>query len=94
MSESLNVGRTGKRNLLPSKQAQRDYLRDMRAAADAGDVLAMGLLVGLAKLEEHHTEFKVKCASGWAGEAGDPKAAIIAAIRANAPYSEQLPEFS
>jgi hypothetical protein len=56
MSESLNVGRTGKRNLLPSKQAQRDYLRDLRAAADAGDVLAMGLLVGLAKLEEHSAE--------------------------------------
>jgi len=58
MNESLNVGRTGKRNLLPSKQTQRDYLRELRAAADAGDVLAMGLLVGLAKLEEHNAEAK------------------------------------
>ena len=56
MNESLNVGRTGKRNLLPSKQTQRDYLRELRAAADSGDVLAMGLLVGLAKLEEQNAE--------------------------------------
>jgi hypothetical protein len=58
MNESLNVGRTGKRNLLPSKQAQRDYLRIMRTAADNGDLLSMGLLVGLAKLEEHNAEAK------------------------------------
>lgn len=94
MSESLSVGRTGKKNLLPSKQTQRIYLRELRAAADAGDTLAMGLLVGLAKLEEHNNEFKIQCRSGWRNEPGDPKAAIVAAIRANTPYSEQLPEFS
>lgn len=90
-------------NLLPSKAAQRKYLREIRSAADGGDVVAMSALIGLARLDEilktqqeiaMHTEsgFLNLSTGGWAGDQNDPKEKILAAIRANDPKSKQLPE--
>lgn len=91
MKQELNAGREGK-NLMPSKADQRAYLKRLREAADGGDITAMAVLLNLAKLDELIKAQRPAVQSGWVGDKNDPKAAVLAAIRANEPSSKQLPE--
>lgn len=91
MKQELNAGREGK-NLMPSKADQRTYLKRLREAANSGDITAMAALLNLAKLDELIKAQRPAVQSGWVGDEGDPKAAILAAIRTNEPDSKQLPE--
>lgn len=88
MKDKLTAGREGK-NLMPSKADQRAYLKTIRDAADGGDVMAMAAILGLARLDDL---LKPPVASGWVGDANDPREQILATIRANDPKSGQLPE--
>lgn len=91
MKQELNAGRDGK-NLMPSKADQRTYMKRLREAADGGDITAMAALLNMSKLDELIKAQRPAVKSGWAGDEGDPKPAVLAAIRANDPTSKQLPE--
>lgn len=91
MKQELSAGREGK-NLMPSKADQRNYLKLLRDAADSGDLSAMAALLNLVKLDELIKLQRPAVQTGWAGDDNDPKAKLLAAIRANEPGSKQLPE--
>ena len=88
----IQAGRTSK-NMYLSQADQRVYMRNLRTAAEAGDVNAMGWMVGLSKqstIEPVRNSGGVL--SGWAGDSQDPKEQILSAIRENDQGSGQLPE--
>ncbi|MBU3824676.1 MAG: hypothetical protein H9917_07610 [Candidatus Oceanisphaera merdipullorum] len=98
--QNIKAGREGK-NIMPSKADQRDYMKKIRAAADAGDVNAMvGILIitnqeALSKEIKEHIDsgiINLPGHGGWCGELGDPKQSILEEIRKQNPKSKQLPE--
>ena len=103
MKSELNKGRSGQ-NLMPSKAVQRDYLKTIRDSADGGDIVAMGVLLALSRVDDllknsseitQHLDngiFNLAGHGGWSGDKNDPKEIILAAIRQNDPKSKQLPE--
>lgn len=103
MSSRTLERRSGK-NLMPSKADQREYLKRIRQAADEkGDIVAMGVLLALSRVDDllknsaeiaQHIDggiFNLAGHGGWTGDDSDPKEDILAAIRKNNPSSEQLP---
>lgn len=103
MKSELNKGRTGQ-NLMPSKAVQREYLKAIRENADDGDIVAMGVLLALSRVDDllknsseitQHIDngiLNLPGHGGWSGDKNDPKEIILAAIRQNDPKSKQLPE--
>ncbi len=88
----IQAGRTSK-NMYLSQADQRVYMRNLRAASEAGDLNAMGWMVFLSKQSTIDTvRGSGGFASGWSGDDQDPKKQILAVIRQNDPKSEQLPE--
>lgn len=57
MTEKLTKGRS-EPNLMPSKTVQREYLRQVRQAADAGDTTSMVGLLILSKMDAQFAEQK------------------------------------
>lgn len=55
MTKKITKGRS-EPNLMPSKTVQRDYLRQVRQAADAGDTTAMVGMLILAKMDAHKAD--------------------------------------
>lgn len=85
-------GRNSK-NIYLSQADQREYMKNLRTAAEAGDVNAMGWMVFLSKQSTlEPVRGSGGFASGWVGDDQDPKEQILSVIRQNDPKSEQLPE--
>lgn len=57
MTEKLTKGRS-EPNLMPSKSVQREYLRQVRQAADAGDTTSMVGMLILSKMDAQFAEQK------------------------------------
>ena len=55
MTNKITKGRS-EPNLMPSKAVQKDYLRQLRQAADAGDTTAMVGMLILAKMDAHNAD--------------------------------------
>lgn len=104
MSSRTLERRSGK-NLMPSKADQREYLKRIRQAADEkGDIVAMGVLLALSRVDDllkNSTEiaqhidggiFNLAGHGGWSADESYTQKNILAAIRQNNPDSEQLPE--
>lgn len=103
MKSELNKGRSGQ-NLMPSKAVQREYLKAIRENADGGDIVAMGVLLALSRVDDllknsseitQHLDngiFNLPGHGGWASDESYVKKNILEAIRQNDPKSKQLPE--
>lgn len=83
-------GRNSK-NIYLSQADQREYMKNLRTAAETGDVNAMGWMVLLSK-QTTPSPVRGGYGSGWVGDDQDPKEQILTVIRQNDPKSEQLPE--
>ena len=88
----IQAGRTSK-NMYLSQADQRLYMRNLRTAAEAGDVNAMGWMVQLSKQSAlESVRGSGGFLSGWVGDDQDPKGKILLSLRENDPDSGQLPE--